>query len=150
MKITDTENIQNLLPQNSQKQEKTIEESFDEILNEKIDKLSFSKPDSKTMHRVQSISDTLLSSVLNKKEMVSRVSSFLDTLEEYSKSLSKPENSLKDINPLIENIESETNDLKLLSDTLPPGDQIKSMLDEILIRASVETIKFNRGDYLNP
>ena len=74
---------------------------------------------------------------------------FLSTImEEYSVKLSRQRVSLKDLSPLISRMEAETEEMMLLSESLPPGDGIKEILDEILIRSSVEAIKFNRGDYL--
>ena len=69
-------------------------------------------------------------------------------MEEYSVKLSRQGVSLKELSPLISKMEAETEGMMLLSESLPPGDGIKEILDDVLIRSSVETIKFNRGDYL--
>jgi hypothetical protein len=35
-----------------------------------------------------------------------------------------------------------------LLDALPEGDGLRDLLNRMLVTATVETIKFNRGDYL--
>ena len=82
------------------------------------------------------------------EEVVSRVSKFLDVMEEYSVKLSRKGISLKELSPLISRMEAETENMRLISEFLPPGDGIKEILDEVIIRSSVEVIKFNCGDYL--
>jgi hypothetical protein len=149
MKIADSENIKNISTPGSSKTEKSVDKEFVEILNKKIEKLNISSPETKPSNRLNRVSEAHLRSAISKKEVVLKVAKFLDAIEEYSERLSIPQNSLKDISHLIEKIESETKQLKLISDALSPNDEIKNLLDEALIRSSVEVIKFNRGDYLN-
>lgn len=149
MKITDSENIKNIFPQDKQKVTKKGDQAFDDILNQKIGNLSLSESESKKTNLVNSVSDVYLKPGIDKGEMVPRVDGFLDMMEEYAGKLNRPEIVLREISPLIEQIENESQDLKLLCDYLPPNDEIKALIEEVLIRSSVEVIKFNRGDYLN-
>ncbi len=148
MKITDSENI-NIIPNNNQQPGKTGNKAFEKILNEKMEGVSTSEPESKPSDRINRASAALLRSAMNKKNIISRVAEFLDTIEEYSEKLARTGNSLKDVSPLIAKIESETQHLKSFSDSLSQEDELKSLVEEALIRSSVEVIKFNRGDYLN-
>ena len=148
MKITDSENIKNVLFRKNQKAEKPDDKTFDEILDKKIKNSSVSKPDTDSASTVHKVSDVFLDPVIDREEVISRVSKFLDVMEEYSVKLSRKGVSLKDLSPLVSRMEAETEEMMLLSESLPPGDGIKEILDEVLIRSSVEVIKFNRGDYL--
>ncbi len=85
--------------------------------------------------------------MIDRSELSDRVSGFLDSMETFVSRLGSGV-SLKEIAPLVDAIEEETAYLKDVSEALPAGDEIKGIVDEVLIRASVETIKFNRGDYL--
>jgi hypothetical protein len=148
MKITDTENIKNLFLKKKQKTEKPGDKTFDGISDKKIKNSSVSNPDTEPSSTVHKVSDVLLTPAIDREEVVSRVSKFLDVMEEYSVKLSRKGISLKELSPLISRMEAETENMRLISEFLPPGDGIKEILDEVLIRSSVEVIKFNRGDYL--
>lgn len=148
MKITDSENIKNIIIQKNQKTSNMGEKSFDGILDKKIKNLTTSEPDSKTTHPVHRASNVLLNPPIDRGEVVARVTEFLDVMEEYCIQLSSQKVSLKELAPLVSRMETETQNMVLLSESLPIGDSIKEILDETLIRSSVEVIKFNRGDYL--
>jgi len=45
-------------------------------------------------------------------------------------------------------MEKEKDVLAPLMDSLPQGDELKDILNNALVSATVETIKFNRGDYV--
>ena len=80
--------------------------------------------------------------------MVERTEQFLDLLEEYQNKLMDPQTSLRDINPLIGQMEKEKDALAPLMDSLPDGDELKDVLNNALVTSTVEMIKFNRGDYV--
>jgi hypothetical protein len=85
---------------------------------------------------------------IEREEVVGRVMKFLDIMDDYAQKLGSPRVTLKEISPLIAKIEAEKNELKELAETLSPMDDMKTLLDEALIRSSVEVIKYNRGDYI--
>jgi hypothetical protein len=73
----------------------------------------------------------------------------LDILDNYQQELSDPNAPLRDIHPLIKEMEMEKERLIPLLDSLPDGDGLKDILNQILITTSVEIMKFNRGSYVN-
>jgi hypothetical protein len=152
MKITGSEHIESLIKQKESTNVSRAKGEFDKILNEKMDGVnkSVESPAGRPVDRLNRTSAVLLRSAVDKREVVSRVAEFLDTVEEYSEKLKRPEVSLKEIYPLISKIKKDTQDLTSLSQSLSPDDEIKSLLDEALVRSTVEVIKFNRGDYVNP
>jgi hypothetical protein len=82
------------------------------------------------------------------KSLVLEAESMLDLLEDYQKQMENPLLTLKDVYPLVERMERETERLSPVLESLPEGSAIKDILNRILVASSVEVIKFNRGDYL--
>ncbi len=148
MKITDTENVKNIIIPQNQKTVKNGKQKFDEILNKKMQNATTARSENKTTPTVKQPPPLLFNPPSDREEVVSLVSQFLDIMEEYSVQLSSSKTSLKELAPLVSRMQTETENMKQLSAALPPGDGIKEILDETLIRSSVEVIKFNRGDYI--
>ena len=146
MKITDAEGVKNVIVQRKRTNAKPPKKEFEDIL----DKVSTSRPETQQTHTTQKVSNVILNPAfsIDGKIVTSRVDRLLDVMEEYSVKLGDPDISLKDMSSLASTIKEETESLKILSDSLPPGDGIKGVIDEVVIRASVEMIKFDRGDYV--
>lgn len=148
MKITDTGNIAQAILQKSGKKSGPVSKDFNQFLDENIGKLSALNADSTKPLSVSKTSPVFFAPTVDRQEVVSRVIKFLDIMEEYAGKLNSPGVSLKEIDPLVAIIETKKNDLQGLSQSLSPSDELKTILDETLIRSSVEVIKFNRGDYI--
>ncbi|MBU1170331.1 MAG: hypothetical protein KKD44_12280 [Proteobacteria bacterium] len=73
----------------------------------------------------------------------------LTMLDRYSKALSDPTQSLKEIEPLLKNIKIEA---EQLTDAVKSSDQanpaLKSLAEKSALLANVEYVKFMRGDYV--
>jgi len=82
--------------------------------------------------------------------VVERAERLLDTLDEYQRKLASPEFTLREIFPLVREIEAENEILGSAISRLPQGNELKQMLNQVIIISSIEMIKFNRGDYINP
>ena len=78
---------------------------------------------------------------------VNQVENYLNLLNEYQEKLGNPDVTLKEISPLLDQINEEQEQLSSTLDSLPEGDGLKEIVNETLIISSLETIKFNRGDY---
>ena len=85
---------------------------------------------------------------INKAQNIERVEQFLNVLENYHHKLGDPDSTLKEFHPLVADMESETARILPLLDSISDGDELKSILNRAVITATVEVIKFNRGDYL--
>jgi len=85
---------------------------------------------------------------INKAQNVERVEQFLNVLENYHLKLGDPDSTLKEFHPLVADMESETARILPLLDSISEGDELKNILNRAVITATVEVIKFNRGDYL--
>ena len=79
---------------------------------------------------------------------IDRIERFLDVLEDYRCKLADPHCSLKKIQPLIERMNAEKEQMSLLLEELPDGEPLKDVLNRALVTASTEEWKFNRGDYM--
>ena len=82
--------------------------------------------------------------------IVDRAERLLDTLDEYQEKLASPEFTLRDISPLIGEMEAGNEILTSAVNDLSHGDELKNILNQVIITSSVEIIKFNRGDYVTP
>lgn len=78
-----------------------------------------------------------------------QVENYLNVLNEYQEKLMDPDVTLKELSPLVEQMTREGEKLSSILESLPKDDNLKEILNETLVLSSLESIKFNRGDY-NP
>ena len=78
-----------------------------------------------------------------------QLENYLNMLAEYQEKLGNPDVSLKELAPLVEEVTQENERLSATLDTISEDDSLKEILNETMVLGSLETIKFNRGDY-NP
>jgi len=71
-----------------------------------------------------------------------------DQMESYAAALGDGSKSLKDIAPLADGLKETASQLDELSRRLPDGDPLKDLAGEAAVLATVESMKFNRGDYI--
>jgi hypothetical protein len=138
-------------PQKTQESEKTPNTDFKNILKESVEN-STKNPSkmqpSTLMDPVSAIRFNPLSQQ-DKNITVKRVDNLLNLLENYRKQLSDPHVTLRMLEPVINSIAKEKDQLSGLLDSLPNKDGLKDILNQTLITASLEVIKFNRGDYIS-
>jgi hypothetical protein len=77
-----------------------------------------------------------------------RVERYLDLLDDYRRKLADPHISLKGLDAMVAEMEAGKDALAPALGSLPEGDGIKDILNRTLVTASLEIIKFRRGDYL--
>ncbi|MCP3952429.1 MAG: hypothetical protein GY697_09475 [Desulfobacterales bacterium] len=86
---------------------------------------------------------------VNSTAIPDRVENFLNLLDSYRGMLANPAISLKEIGPVMAKLMSEKSQLQQVLGALPAGDELRGILNELLVTASLEEVKFNKGDY-NP
>ncbi len=148
MKVTGYENLQSPFLKNKNNTEKIKNSQFDKILEKRIEdvKTSHSGVISKTaLHKIPQL---FINPAANKNEVLTKVSDFLNVMEEYCEKLESSDYTLRDIQGVVVRMQEEKESLKTIADSLPPGERVRDIIEEALIRASVETIKFERGDYM--
>ncbi len=72
----------------------------------------------------------------------------LDTMEQYAAALGDATKSPRDLEPLAHEMEKAAGQLSELSRGLPDNSPLKGMSNDAAILATVEAMKFKRGDYV--
>jgi hypothetical protein len=85
----------------------------------------------------------------NRQVTIERLEHFLDVLEYFRQQLADTRVTLKTIDPIMQAMVREKENLSLVLDSLPAGDKLKDIGNRTLITASLEMTKFYRGDYLS-
>ena len=80
--------------------------------------------------------------------LAGRVEHYLDLLDDYRRQLADPRVSLKGLDATVREMESGKDALAPALGSLSEDDGIKDILNRTLVTASLEIIKFRRGDYL--
>lgn len=73
---------------------------------------------------------------------------YIDLLEGYRQKLADPRVSLKGLETSVHRLEEGRAALAAMFDSLPGGDGLKDVLNQTLVTAEIEIIRFRRGDYL--
>jgi hypothetical protein len=89
-----------------------------------------------------------LESQATNEEVTQEVQEALNLLESYAVALGDPNNTLKDLAPMAEELSLSADSLNKLSKSLKNEDPLKSITDETATIAAVESLKFKRGDYV--
>ena len=153
MKIDPNDGIlKNAHPGKNGQKETSIDKGFGEILKESIENASNVGSEAQKPAMINDVSKIQFHMLdpLEKLHIMDGVVRILDIFDEYQEKLGDPRVPLKDIHPLINKMEVETESLMSALRSLPEGDELKEILERVLITFTDESIKFNRGDYLAP
>ena len=77
----------------------------------------------------------------------SEIKGLLDSLEEYSQKLGNIEFTLKDLEPLVQDLEGKLERIRQEVNSASE-DPLQDIAQQVLTQAQVEVIKFRRGDYV--
>lgn len=77
-----------------------------------------------------------------------RVEHCLDMLDRYRQRLADPRADLKTLDGALRSVEKGMDALKPALSALPENDGLRDIINRTLVAASVEIVKFRRGDYL--
>ena len=86
----------------------------------------------------------------DKQVALDRVENFIGLLDQYHQKLADPRINLKNIDPIIREINQEKENLTPVLDSLPDGEELKNIINQALVTATLEISKFYRGDYSAP
>ena len=154
MKINYTDEIlKNVHKEAAKKNEKSADKQFAEILKETLKPPCESKSVSQNHPVLKSAPlaevQAVKSLAEDKSKVVERVHQFLDLLNDYCRKLGNQQMSLKEVDPVINRLETENENLKPVLESLSDGDELKEILNNTLITASLEIIKYRNGEYSN-
>jgi len=143
--------VKSVYPDKTTGPDKPADDKFGAMLKEAINKPSRTSSESEKPQMINTISNIQLNPLfaIQNSPIVERTEKFLDILEEYQGKLNDPQTSLRDIDPLIQRIQTEKETLAPVLNSLSPGDGLKDILNDALITSSLEIMKFNRGDYVD-
>ena len=94
MKINPENNINEILPKDIHKSEKSSDSTFADILKNKIENLNTAKSGIEESLPINKTANLLLIPPVEEKEAISRLEKFLDIIEEYSEKLNKDRKSV--------------------------------------------------------
>ena len=81
------------------------------------------------------------------KFAIDRIENMIDLLDSYRHKLADPQINLKQMDAIVRDIARENDSLASLADSLP-DDEVKQLLNQTMVTASLEVTKFYRGDYI--
>ena len=124
-------------------------DSFGIALNKALDKTQEPETEGTPANALMEIASKELN-IVNTSDIVSgKTSTLLDMLDAYASKLDDPAVSLKNIAPVLEEINTEAHgllkDTQLLTDT---DAALKKIATQTIVTAQTEYLKFQRGDYL--
>ena len=81
--------------------------------------------------------------------VVDQVRRLIDTMEGYQQQLMEAGVTLRDIQPLVDQMASESEALSGISNSVEGQDSLKAIVNQSLMLSSMEITKFNSGHYNN-
>ncbi len=148
MKIERTDNLKHPVPGGKKPAPSSAGDRFGDILQNTLSEVFATTP-SKTIQALPpagSLAGFIPSS--DRKELVGRADQLLGLLESYRRKLENPGLPMKDAYASMKAIEDQADELTPFIEGLPEDDDFRTFLNRLVITASVEAIKFRRGDYL--
>ena len=153
MKIYDNDQItKNLYPEARTKPQLPADKEFGTILKESVENSKQDVTGTRRTTFINPLSGVQMSTSSNfdKQYAIDRTENLIGLLDQYRHKLADPGITLKNIDPIIREIDRETDNLAPVLDTLPEGEELKNIINQTLVTASLEVIKFYRGDYIAP
>jgi len=151
MKIYGNDEIlKNGYPEKTPKNERTTDADFKNILKESVENSTKNPSEIQPATLLDPVSAIRFNplSTQDKNITVERVENLLNLLENYRQQLENPNVTLRTLEPVMNTIAKEKDQLSAVLDSMPNEDRVKDILNQTLITASLEVFKFNRGDYI--
>ncbi len=153
MKIHNNHQIlKNLYPETKTNPQPPADKEFGTILKESVEnsKKEVTGPRQTTFINPLNGVQMSPSSTFDKQFTLDRIENLIGLLDQYRHKLADPGITLKNIDPIIRQIDQETENLAPVLDSLPEGEELKNIINQTLVTASLEVTKFYRGDYIAP
>ena len=138
------------VPQKTQKSQATPDADFKNILKESVENSKENPSKLQPATLMDPVSAIRLNplSPQDKNITVDRIDNLINLLDNYRQQLSDPHVTLRKLEPVVNTIAKEKDQLSGLLESIPNEDRLKDILNQTLITASLEVIKFNKGDYI--
>jgi hypothetical protein len=151
MKVTNDDIIRNAATQAARRGEKVDAGKFDALLRKTVEeKVASGKASVQNLSTIQGPSPIDTASLLGVEtsQIVEGTERLLSTLEEFQAKLGDTTIPLDDLSPIVQKMNQQKDLLVPSLDTLPESDPLRDIVNKVLITCSVESEKFERGDYL--
>ena len=153
MKIHNNDQIfKNLYPETKTATQPPAEKEFGNILKESVENVKKENTGSRPTSFVSPLSGVQMirTSKFDKQFAIDRTENLIGLLDQYRHKLADPGTTLKNIDPIVRKIDQETENLAPVLDSLPEDEDLKNIVNQTLVTASLEVSKFYRGDYIAP
>lgn len=151
MKIDNNDPImKSVYPENTAKSRPSGAQEFGTILKETVENTTKSDEKTHQTAHIRPLSGVRLSTQFSPDSTITleHIENMIDLLDQYHHKLADPRIALKQIDAIINKIERENNSLARIANSISDDDEIKNILNQTRITASLEVAKFYRGDYL--
>ncbi len=148
MKIEHTDHLKHPVPGGKKPAPATSGECFGDILQNAVSGVT-AATQAKTIQAIPPAGAlTGFIPSTERKQLVGRADQLLNLLESYQKKLETPGIPMREAYASMKAIEDRADELTPYIESLPEDDEFRDFLNRLVITASVEAIKFRRGDYL--
>lgn len=123
---------------------------FDEVLQKTIESAETAAQKTQAARSVTGIQPAAAATPIPEQQqgpVLERIEQLLDTLEGYQRSLGSPNIASDTLQTVVARMEEHNRDLAVILVGLPDGDNLKELLNRVLVTSVVEVEKFKRGDY---
>ena len=151
MKITNDEQpIQGHLTNKTNRLSENSQADFCSILDNTLAATHVNEIEAQKPKAIENVMPVQLQNVQppQKPSTIDHIQNLLDLLDEYRHKLADPNFTLKDIHPLVESLDGANKQLAPVLDSIAEDDQLKQILNEILVTTSMEVFKYNKGEYI--
>ena len=150
MKIDNHDQIQpNLYPETRTTPTPSEGKEFGTLLKESVEKTNTEAGGTQPTTMSHSLKGLpiKISTGFDRQLTLERTDHLIGLLDQYRHKLADPAITLKNIDPVIRQIQEELKILSPILDSLPQDEGLKKIVNEALVTASLEVTKFYRGDY---
>jgi hypothetical protein len=151
MKIYSNDQIlKNLYPETNNKTRPNAGKEFGAVLKETVENTKKAEPATQQMKLLNPLSGVHLTprSVQDKTVTIERIEKMIDLLDQYRQMLADPKISLKNMDPVVMEMAREKEKMATALDSMQDGEELKNILNQTLVTATLEISKFYRGDYI--
>ena len=153
MKIHNNETpVNNLFSETKSAPQPPAEQKFGAILKESVENVQKDDMGVRPATFISPLNgiQMITSPKSDKLSAIDRIENLIGLLDQYRQQLADPSTTLKNIDPIIRKIDQETENMAPVLDSLPDDEDLKKIINQTLVTASLEVSKFYRGDYIAP
>lgn len=124
-------------------------EKFDSILHHLVDSTPARPAEARPTYPVSDIRPARFAEAVNasRVNVVDQIGRLLDTMDTYRRKLIENGSTLRQIEPLVKRMASESESLRVMSEALEDRERLKDIAGQSLVISSIEIARFSGGHY---